>query len=120
MAYFDNRIIFLFTNGQVGFFDLKYYTWNFNIALRDVSFLMYSEWPNSNHQIEFYSDKSNIIEYKSSGDLSWKIEAVQTISLSSPIYVVGDFLYKVKFLQVDCNFILKNISNNLIFFYLHL
>lgn len=97
MSYVDNRIIFLSTEGQVGFFDLKYYTWNFNIALRDVSFLLCLEWPQYNHQIEFFSAKSDIIAYNFSGDLSWNIEAVPSQSLLPSIYVLGDILYKVKF-----------------------
>lgn len=97
MSYVDNQIIFLSTEGQVGFFDLKFYTWNFNIALRDVSFLLSLDWPHYNYRIEFHSGKPDIISYDSFGELSWSIEPTLFASLLPPVYTLGDILYKVIF-----------------------
>lgn len=55
MVVVDDRFIFLTPDGQVGSFDLKFTTFNFNLALRDIAFLLIGDWfqPEENHRIHF-------------------------------------------------------------------
>uniref|UniRef100_A0A915EDW1 receptor protein-tyrosine kinase n=1 Tax=Ditylenchus dipsaci TaxID=166011 RepID=A0A915EDW1_9BILA len=86
MAIADDKIFFLTEDGQVGSFDLKFSAFNFNLALREVAFLLSAEWtqPSENNRVHFKGP----IEFESNGELSWNVEP----SVASP----GQILYKIQ------------------------
>lgn len=72
LAFLDDRFIFLTVDGQVGSFDEHFNFMNLNLALRDVGYLLSSEWALSrNTQAHFVGP----IEFSpTQGALSWNLE----------------------------------------------
>lgn len=72
LAYFNDRFIFLTTDGLIGSFDEHFNSMNFNWALKDVAYLLSSEWATlRKSRIHF----AGPIEFSSAQrELSWNLE----------------------------------------------
>lgn len=96
LAYLDNRFVFLTTDGQIGSFDEHFNSINFNWALRDVAYLLSSEWALSRNSRVYFSEP---IQFSSAQrQLSWNLDTDLIQQNKQILFKVLIFIYFSRFL----------------------